>query len=678
MESELLINMVIVLIGLLFIAAVSAFLLKRIRFPFTVGLVLIGVVIAFAGNSSPELQQGIDALEIAPELIMFVFIPTLIFESAVNIDVRLLLKNLVPTLTLAVPGLLLSTFLIGFLVSWTTALPLGSALIFGCLISATDPVAVIALFKDIGAPKRLNILMEGESLFNDATAIVTFQIILGVIATGILDTETILNGIAGFFNVFFSGLIVGLGFGYILARFIRFIGDEPLVHVVLTFVVAYGSFIVAEHYLHTSGIMAVLGAGLMVGYYGSLQYPHRVKEYLESFWETAAFIANSFIFLMLGLSEKTFLTNVGSNPTGLLLPILIVIVIVLIVRAVVVFGMIPAVNRIPGQRLIDKAYQAILYWGGLRGAVAVALAISLPATFAFRWQIIDLAFGITLFTLLVNGTTMSWLMRRLKFDKPSPVVGYVESYVNVLAKKAAVERLSAENQSSLASPEVKARVHAQYEAEYQQAKDDLKKLQQDIADQPDVRQKLMWLDALSIQRQLYTKRYDDGVLSISSLRELEWDLRDQEMIIDAAEDITQHQNALPNILTMQKIRFMPLLSDILPKLKIRGVVETYEEIVAVLLASEDVLAKQEQVKEFADVSDEDLVQLVAYYKDVQSKAQERLTELEQTYETACIGLKERELQHYAKDGEHDVIKGLAISGALPELITDRLEQVLKA
>jgi CPA1 family monovalent cation:H+ antiporter len=140
-------------------------------------------------------------------------------------DVRLLVRNLLPALTLAGPGLLLSTALIGGLVHLFTQLPLGSALVFGCLISATDPVAVIALFKDVGAPKRLNTLVEGESVFNDATAIVTFQIILAVMATGILDTQTVVEGIGSFLAVFFGGLAVGLAFGYTMVRAIPYIGD---------------------------------------------------------------------------------------------------------------------------------------------------------------------------------------------------------------------------------------------------------------------------------------------------------------------------------------------------------------------------------------------------------------------------------------------------------------------
>jgi CPA1 family monovalent cation:H+ antiporter len=255
-------------VGLLFVAAVSAVVTQRIRFPYTVGLVVIGVAVAFFADDYPDLAHALDTLKLEPVMIMFLFIPILIFESAFNMDVPVLMRNLIPSLTLAGPGLLLSTALIGSLIHLLTPLPLESALIFGCLISATDPVAVIALFKDVGAPKRLNTLMEGESVFNDATAIVTFQIILAVIATGLIDAQTVVGGVVDFFLVFFGGLLVGLGFGWLVVQAIPLIGNQPLIHITLTLVSAYGAFIVADHFLNASGIMAVLSAGLTIGYYG--------------------------------------------------------------------------------------------------------------------------------------------------------------------------------------------------------------------------------------------------------------------------------------------------------------------------------------------------------------------------------------------------------------------------
>ena len=175
MSHNLLLNTEIQILVLLLVACLAAIAFKRINFPYTVGLVIVGLILSFLGKNIEALEV-VNTFRLSEELILFIFVPPLIFESALNMDSRLLLRNLTPVLALAVPGLLISTALVGTVLAWLTPLSLGQALLFGSLISATDPVAVIALFKELGAPKQLAILVEGESLFNDATAIVTFNL----------------------------------------------------------------------------------------------------------------------------------------------------------------------------------------------------------------------------------------------------------------------------------------------------------------------------------------------------------------------------------------------------------------------------------------------------------------------------------------------------------------------
>ncbi len=320
MHLEPVLATVIAVFGLLLIAAASAIGLKRIHFPYTVGLVLVGLVLG-------ALQHRVGALEVlgsfslSPDLILFVFLPTLIFESAFNLDVRLLSRNLAPVLTLAAPGLLLSTGIVGALINFLTPLTWGPALVFGALISATDPVAVIALFKDVGAPKRLTILVEGESLFNDATAIVLFTILVAVVTAGTFSSGTVGTGVVDFARVFAGGLGVGTVIGYLMVRTISLSEDEPLVEVALSTVVAYAAFIAAEHYLHVSGVMATVGAGVVVGAVGSTRFNPELKAYLRQFWEYAAFVANGLIFLLVGLSIDPgslarFLAPIGWGDPG--------------------------------------------------------------------------------------------------------------------------------------------------------------------------------------------------------------------------------------------------------------------------------------------------------------------------------------------------------------------------
>ena len=377
METDPVLATVIAIFALLLIGAAAAIGFKRIQFPFTVGLVLVGLALG-------ALQPRFEALEffssfsLSPDLILFVFLPTLIFESAFNLDVRLLSRNIAPVLGLAAPGLVLSTVIVGALIQFLTPVTWGPALVFGALISATDPVAVIALFKDVGAPKRLTVLVEGESLFNDATAIVLFTILVSVVEVGTFSGDTISSGLVDFVRVFVGGLGVGIGIGYLMVRTIAFSEDDPIVEVALTTVVAYAAFIAAEHYLHVSGVMATVGAGVVVGTYGSTRFSAELKAYLHQFWEYAAFVANSLIFLLVGLT-----VDLG-NLASFAVPIGLAIAAVLVARSITVFGLVPIINRFPNAEPVDAKYQAIMFWGGLRGAVALALALSLPETFPFR------------------------------------------------------------------------------------------------------------------------------------------------------------------------------------------------------------------------------------------------------------------------------------------------------
>ncbi len=387
MPHEPVLALVVGIVALLLIAAAAAIGVRRVHVPYVVGLVVVGIALGLLVERVEGLEP-LRSLTLTPEVIVFIFLPTLIFEAAFNLDSRLLSRNLAPVLMLAAPGLLISTLVAGGLVAALTPLSIGPALLFGALISATDPVAVIALFKEIGAPKRLGILVEGESLFNDAAAIVLFKIILAVLIAGAFGAETVGRGVLDFIVVFGGGVLVGGLIGYLMIRSIALAQDDPLIEVTLSTVVAYAAFIVAEHYLEVSGVMATVGAGVVIGAYGSTRFTPEVKAYLRQFWEYAAFVANSLIFLLVGLS-----VDLGTL-TNHLAPIGWAIAAVLVARAVSVFGLVPALRVIPGTEPIGWRYQTILFWGGLRGAVALALALSLPAAFPERDLIVALTIGV--------------------------------------------------------------------------------------------------------------------------------------------------------------------------------------------------------------------------------------------------------------------------------------------
>jgi CPA1 family monovalent cation:H+ antiporter len=610
---------------------------------------------------------------------MFLFIPILIFESAFNMDVPLLMRNLVPSLVLAGPGLLISTGLIGGLIYVVTPLPLESALIFGCLISATDPVAVIALFREVGAPKRLNILMEGESVFNDATAIVTFQIILAVIATGILDAETITGGVVDFFLVFFGGLLVGLAFGWLVVRTIPLIGNQPLVHITFTLVTAYAAFIFADHYLHASGIMAVLSAGLTIGYYGPSLYKQQVHDYLEMFWEDAAFVANSLIFLMLGLSEKVFLTYTLSNPQGLLYPVLIAIAIVIVVRFAVVSSLVPIVNRLPGSTPINGRYRLVLGWGGLRGAVAIALAMSLPIHFPYRWQIIDFAFGVTLFTLLVNGTTMSWLVRRLQLDRPSPTDAYVGAYARLKSIRQVIARLKAYKPVLPLSDDARQRLLEPYEVEEREASDELTGLRERLADNRAKRRRLLWLQAKAVRRRTYLHRVHEGLLSRRAQQALERGLDrgiadSGEALPTAAGDLRLPSDRRVGLgLLRVAMQVLPGFA-VLEHLRMRHLEAVAEEALAVIAGVNAVTTELDHLQDFAGADDEDLRQCRQHHQRIQDMVRNRLDLLQDSHANAGNLIRQRMIERIARDAREDVIQEMVSTGELSSDVARSLRE----
>ena len=389
------------IIELLLIVSLVAIAVRRLRVPYTVALVVVGLLITF--------QQG-KPIDLTAELILALFVPPLVFEAAFHIGFERLRQNLLPILILAVPGVLLTTVAVGLIVAGGVGLPLISALLFGALISATDPVAVVAVFRALGAPKQLTVLVEGESLLNDGTAIVTFSLVLAATGSAAaasgyhLGSFDLLSAAVSFLWVSLGGVGLGLGLGWLISQLISRL-DDYLIETTLTTVLAFGAYLVAER-IGVSGVLAVVGAGIVAGSAGPRTMSPTTRIVLVSFWEYLAFLANSLVFLLIGLDVN--LRRVLAN----LAPIAIAILAVLFSRALVVYGLTELVNRLSRQK-VSRPYQHVLYWGGLRGAIGLALVLSLPASLAERDLLQVMAYGVVLFTLLAQGTTMQTLLRRL-------------------------------------------------------------------------------------------------------------------------------------------------------------------------------------------------------------------------------------------------------------------------
>src|SRR5713101_7825815 len=319
-----------VLVWLLIAAAIIAMLAKRLRIPYTVSLVLGGLLLGVIHIPmlSP-LQPGNRPDWLTPDVILIVFLPALVFEGSVKLNVRDLVRNSAPLLLLANLGVLLAALVTGYLVHWTTGLPVEIALLFGAIISATDPISVLAIFKDLRMDKRLSLIVEGESLLNDGTAAALFQIMLAGIISGHLGAW---KGVGQFLFSVLGGAFLGSFLGYAASRLTRTI-DDPEVQITLTAVVAYSSYLLA-YQLHLSGIIATASAGLIVGNLGTRNCSTQTKTALESFWAYVAFIMNSLVFLLIGLE-----VHINSLAQAWR-PVLFAIAAVLIGRALSVYPLV--------------------------------------------------------------------------------------------------------------------------------------------------------------------------------------------------------------------------------------------------------------------------------------------------------------------------------------------------
>ena len=391
------------LIWLLIAASIIAVLAERLRIPYTVSLVIGGLLLgALRLPILSPLQSGHRPDWLTPDVILIVFLPALVFEASVKIDVQHLKRDFLPLLLLANLGVLMATLVTGSLVHWATRLPVLLALLFGSIISATDPISVLAIFKDLRTAGRLSFIIEGESLLNDGTAVVLFEILLAGIVAG---KPSIATGVGRFFVAVLGGAAPGFVLGYLASKITATVND-PQIEITLTTIVAYGSYLLAHH-LHLSGVIATVTAGLMVGNFGAKKgMSVQTRTAMQSFWEYVSFVINSLVFLLIGLEVRlTDLLHAWR-------PVLFAIAAVLIGRALSVYLLVPVSNLFATR--IPFRWQHVAVWGGLRGALALALALSLNRDIPYRQQILDMTFGVVTFSILIQGLTMKPFLRMLR------------------------------------------------------------------------------------------------------------------------------------------------------------------------------------------------------------------------------------------------------------------------
>lgn len=379
---------------LLLVAGVVAIVTRRVRVPYTVGLVLAGIGLS--------LHPFFGDVPFSKELIFNVFLPPLVFEAAIRIRWRDLRRDLPVILLLATAGVVLSAAVTALGMRYAAGWTWAGALLFGALIAATDPVSVVATFKEAGVRGRLRLLVEAESLLNDGTAAVAFAVVLAAVS------GTAAPSIGGTAQVLAFTVGGGILFGALTAGVISLLmwrTEDNLVLFTFTSVAAYSSFLLAEHF-HCSGILACVTAGLIIGNSGPPANASSQAEIpVEAFWEYLGFMANSLIFMGIGIHELR--QDIGGVPA----PAGIAVVLVCLGRMFAVYTCCAVFGR-SGLR-VDRRHQHVLFWGGLRGALALALATGLPDWLPHRETIISVTFAVVAFSIFVQGLTMTTLLRRM-------------------------------------------------------------------------------------------------------------------------------------------------------------------------------------------------------------------------------------------------------------------------
>ena len=527
-ETDGLIQLELGIIVLLTIAAGVAIVVRRLRFPYTVALVIVGLLLSL-------LPEPLIGIEFSKDVILAVLVPPLIFEAALHLPIKSLKSNWLVIFLTAIVGTFVGTFIVGGVVAATLDIPFVAAIAFGALISATDPVAVVAFFRTLGVSKRLTVLVEGESLFNDGAAIVIFNIALAtgaLISAGEYEGFNALEAFGEFLIVALGGLVVGSILGGIVSYVILKNVDDALIETAVTLAVAFGSFLLAEYFgsifgglftfldpsFHFSGILAVVAASLFVGNVGTLNTSPTTKVTLDNFWEFLTFIANSFVFLVIGLR-----INLAAFQEHIV-AILIAVGIVLASRAFLIYGLTWLHGSLRPKEHIPTDYRHVMFWGGLRGAISLALVLALDGSIfgaEVSEQLQVMTFGVVLFTLLVQGLTISGVIKRLGLISSAEHRNeQLRIQALVIAKRAGQAELAKLHKEGILAEDIYGAMNSVYERDignYQSA------LAQHLAQFPELEQEILLvarIDTLRSERVAIVDAGRRGLISAELQAEL--------------------------------------------------------------------------------------------------------------------------------------------------------------
>jgi CPA1 family monovalent cation:H+ antiporter len=523
----------IAFIALFTVATAVAIAARWLKIPYSVALVLAGLALGTI--------KAFDPPHLTKELLYAVFLPGLIFEAAFHLEFKKFWQNKLTINALAVPGVVVALLLTALLLTpaiqalhLTEGFSLPYGLIFGALIVTTDPIAVVSLFKSLGAPKRLGVLVEGESLLNDGTGVVLFTLILGIVVSGSFSVGL---AILDFIRVVGMGLLVGALFGYVISKVIQQI-DDPMLEITLTTIAAYGSFVAAE-YFHFSGVIATVVAGMLAGNYGArtgMSATTRIA--VETFWEYIAFALNSIVFLLIGF-EVEIKALVDSWHF-----ILIAYAATIIGRAFVVYLATFFLQKT--KEKIPWSWSTVMVWGGLRGGLSMVLALGLPTGFPFRDLIITMIFGVVILSILVQGLTMPLLLKKLKLVHANEERHQYEVYRGKARTiSAALREIEKMSQQKFTHPEILQGLKSEYESRLKQVESDLSSLHLSQKELREEEKELAVRHLLTLEKSQVIKDVRDGILEQEVAEHLLQELNEKLVLLEETTGPAPSEQIVP-------------------------------------------------------------------------------------------------------------------------------------
>ncbi|QQS59754.1 sodium:proton antiporter [Candidatus Peregrinibacteria bacterium] len=694
----------------LFVGGVLHLMSGKIRIPFTMLLVLFGMLISFFGNWGVDFLMNLQGISqedftlqflehignfrLSPDIVFFIFLPILVFESSFNLRFSYLKQNLVAISVLSIFSVLVSAGIISFVlhsffgISWLTAIA------FGIIISATDPVAVLGTFKEVGAPRRLRTIVEGESLFNDGTTLVLFKIVLGVILLRVgqeSEIQSFYTGIGDFFFKVFGGVLFGVFMGFFFSKTIEKVRENQNVEMTFALILAHSTFLFAEH-IGVSGIIATVMAGVILGNYGRNKITPSILATMESLWDHMAFIVNSFVFILIGIAVAT------SSSSEFWFPSFMAVIIVTIARFLSVIPALSLINLFTKRDRIPFSWQVIIAHGGLRGALAVVMLLLIPRDYQDLQLLQAMTVSVIIAYFIFNSTTISWVLRKFGLMNFTPIDILEIEESHVLVSHSMRDHLKKIYRKRYVSEDVYHKLSSTYRKSETKANKKIKRLFQEKKTFSEHELlSILKKHCLGVERKVFYQLFSSEEISEQTLGELIRSTERQKERITLNTEQEKRRSVIPFLDRLKDeenriisvFRFFietTFFRKMIGRWKRNRIIQKYERYRARRISAWNVLKHLEELEENGLFLEGDILQIVReQYQKWHKNAQEKQFSLEKRcsdflkghkfYLTKrnCLALEQQFIQDFF---ERDIVTQ-KVYMALQESLQRRMKKIRK-